>query len=81
MFDDLRRIWSGFFELLISRAVNAVSGTASGIAPTEVAAWLELRQIADPEQRALFAEAIAAMDAVWLEQARAAAASKPTRAK
>jgi hypothetical protein len=46
-----------------------MSGDPSGIAATEVAAWLELRDEADPERRRLFVEAVSAMDAAFLKWA------------
>jgi hypothetical protein len=68
-FADLAWIWSGFLELSNARRVDGMQGVPSGIAPSEVAAWLDLRDETDSERRRLFVDAVSALDAVYLERA------------
>jgi len=56
-------------ELSRSRRVDGMTGTMSGIPPSEVAAWLELRRIDDEWRREMFVDAVSAMDGVYLKWA------------
>ena len=63
----LHEVWGAFAALHESRRVGM---DASGIAPTDLAAWLDLSQVEDPDLRHYFAAVIHRLDSHWLTQHR-----------
>jgi hypothetical protein len=69
VFDDLRWIWAGWMRLTTSRQVNAMGGFG-GICPSDIAAFLDLTGVCEPERREQFTAGVFAMEAVFLEYVR-----------
>jgi len=63
-------VLAAFGSLSSSRASNGLGGV-SGIKPTDVVAWLDLRGILDADKRRDFALLIEALDAEFLRFAQA----------
>lgn len=68
LYADLIPIWNAFNELSAGRHVGM--GGVSGLAASDVAAWLDLAGIEDLETRALWWRLIRAMDEVVLKHSR-----------
>jgi hypothetical protein len=65
---DLALVWEAFASLSKTRAAQVTPGGVllSGISPTDVAAWLDLRGVASARRRREVFELVEAMDAVFL---------------
>jgi hypothetical protein len=63
---DLQWVYVGFGQISLSRRTDGTGGV-SGIAPSEVLAWLELRGVTCPRKREEFALLVGALDAAFME--------------
>lgn len=68
LYPDLIPIWNAFMELSSSRHVGMAG--PSGIAVSDVAAWLDLAQINDPLSRGEWYRLIRTMDNTYLDHIR-----------